>query len=151
VNAPIRFATAADASQLVELLCRQMAEHSLPFSREQIGAAVAKTFASSLLGCFLVATDNDSVVGLAYVAFFHSMEHAATIPLLEELYVVQSHRGRGIGTALLCAAQQQFSIARGVPLELEVDSSHRDVETFYQEHGFTRLDRTRWLYRPPCR
>ncbi|HEX5175880.1 MAG TPA: GNAT family N-acetyltransferase, partial [Chthoniobacteraceae bacterium] len=153
MSALVRSAVADDSSQLVELLCAQMAEHALSFSSGALAAAVAKTFECPSLGSFLVAEENVSgkIIGLAYVAFLHSMEHAAIIPLLEELYVVQIHRGRGLGGALLSAAQEQFSVARGLPMELEVDASHRDVESFYQKHGFTRRDRTRWLYLPPSR
>jgi GNAT superfamily N-acetyltransferase len=152
VSASIRFAIAADAPQLVELLCHQMAEHALAFSAEKIAVAVARTFTAGMLGSFLVATENNGrVVGLAYVAFVHSKEHEATIEWLEVLYVRAEDRGRGVGSALLERTLEEFSIARGLPLELEVDASHRDVESFYQKHGFTRRDRTRWLYRPPSR
>jgi len=152
VNVLIRLAVAADSPQLVELLCLQMAEHKLPFSAGEIAAAVAQTFAAPALGRFLVADETDSrLAGLAYVAFLHSMEHAATIGLLEELYVRAELRGRRIGSALLQRVIEEFANASGKPIELEIDASHREVESFYRKHGFAQRDRTRWIYRPPLR
>jgi GNAT superfamily N-acetyltransferase len=151
MNAFIRPATPADSLQLVELLCAQMAEHALLFSAPGIAAAVAQTFAAPHLGRFLVAQENHSakIIALAYIAFLHSMEHGGTIALLEELYVRTENRGNGIGSALLAQTIEEFSVARKMPMELEVDASHCAVESFYQKHGFTRRDRTRWLYQPP--
>jgi GNAT superfamily N-acetyltransferase len=145
----IRRATVEDLPRLVELLGRQMEEHELASDFEALARAAEAVFNRPELGRFVVAAANSRVVGVAYVAFLHSMEHGGTVPLLEELYVVPECRGSGIGGALLQHVVKEWSIAPGRPLELEVDASHRQVEAFYARHGFTRRDRTRWIHFPP--
>jgi len=125
-----------------------MTEHQLPSSSEAVAQAAATVLGDPRLGSFLVAVVAGEVVGVAYVAFLQSMEHAATIPLLEELFVVPEHRGNGAGSALLRSAIEQFSTAPGLPMELEVDASHRGVESFYHRHGFTLRQRSRWIHWP---
>jgi GNAT superfamily N-acetyltransferase len=144
----IRPATPADAPAIAQLLRLQMEEHSLPFHAERISAALAAVFATPSLGSFLLVEGEGTLIGVAYIAFLHSMEHAATIPLLEELYVLERYRGRGLGSALLNEVLKRFSQRTGLPMELEIDSTHRQVEGLYRRHGFTLRTRTRWIYEP---
>lgn len=137
-----------DGEQIVELLCRQMREHELPAEPERIRAAMERVWTSPAAGAFLVAAIGEELAGVAYVAFLHSMEHGGTISLLEELYVRAEFRGKGLGSALLGGAIEEFSTKRGTPMELEVDATHAGVEALYVRHGFTRRERTRWIYRP---
>jgi GNAT superfamily N-acetyltransferase len=148
MKALIRSATPDDAAAIGALLRLQMEEHGLPFHAERTGAAIGAVFAAPSLGQFLVAESEGTLAGVAYVAFLHSMEHAATIPLLEELYVLERSRGRGIGSALLGEAMERFSRRTGLPMELEVDATHREVERLYQRHGFTLRTRSRWIFEP---
>jgi len=145
----VRAAVATDTPCLVDLLSRQMAEHHLDAAPDALARAAADVFSNRSLGTFLVAVFDNDLVGVAYVAFLHSMEHTGTIPLLEELYVLPEHRGRGAGSALLRSALEQFSTSPGVPMELEVDVSHRTVESFYRRHGFTPRERSRWIRMAP--
>ena len=148
MSTAIRAAIAEDAPRLVELLSRQMAEHHLRTTPEALARAVAAALSNPGVGSFLVAVVGGETIGVAYIAFLHSIEHAGAIALLEELYVLPEHRGRGAGSALLRSAVEQFSVAPGRPMELEVDASHREAESFYQRHGFTIRQRSRWIHVP---
>lgn len=146
----IRHGRAEDSPALVDLLCRQMREHSLPADPKAIMGAVEQAFVDSAKGRFLVAESSGEIIGLAYVASLHSMEHAQTISLLEELYLLEPFRGKGIGRALLRRVLEEFAVQLQHPVELEVDSTHQHVESFYEREGFTRRERSRWIFVPPA-
>lgn len=58
------------------------------------------------------------------------------VGLLDELYVVPSRRGQGLGTALLRAAEQAVRARGGEVLEIDVDGDDTDARRFFERHGY---------------
>jgi putative acetyltransferase len=56
---------------------------------------------------------------------------------IEQLYVLPSSQGRGIGTALLAIAQNRFPF-----LSLWTFQRNTDARRFYERHGFTLAEET---------
>jgi ribosomal protein S18 acetylase RimI-like enzyme len=106
---------------------------------------VARILSDERYGFFLVARIDGQVIGVAYVAIILSVEHAAPVGWLEEIYVSPEHRNKGVGRALLRELLEQ---ARGLgiaAIDLEVDSEHQAAESLYAGFGFCRLSRSRWV------
>src|SRR5262249_29208304 len=143
----IRPATAADHTALVELLTAQLREHAIDTPRPALARAVEGLLGNPERGRLLVATVDDTPVGVAALSFVHTLEHAERSAWLEELYVAPAHRGRGIGTALLGAACELALAAGAVAVDLEVDAAHGRAAHLYARHGFRPLHRARWVRR----
>lgn len=63
-------------------------------------------------------------------------ELAVTRGIVENLYVVPEYRNRGIGSALLDAAESKL-YARGVDVvTLDVLAANADARSFYERHGY---------------
>jgi GNAT superfamily N-acetyltransferase len=58
------------------------------------------------------------------------------VGLLDELYVVPDRRGRGLGTALLRAAEELVQARGGELLEINVDGEDAGARRFYERHGY---------------
>jgi putative acetyltransferase len=56
---------------------------------------------------------------------------------IDQLYVLPSSQGRGIGTALLRVAQGQFS-----QLSLWMFQCNKPARRFYEQHGFMLIEET---------
>jgi ribosomal protein S18 acetylase RimI-like enzyme len=88
-------------------------------------------YVTSMLGDMLVAVDGDRIDGVVAIA-------GDTIDLV---WVAIERRGRGIGTALMAAAENAIR-RRGQPkARLEVFEPNRDAIRFYEARGWLRQDR----------
>lgn len=73
----------------------------------------------------LVATEGDAVIG-----FLRAVSDGAVTTYVAELLVASSHRGAGLGTALLAACRRA---APGARIDLLADESRRG---YYHRQGF---------------
>jgi GNAT superfamily N-acetyltransferase len=75
-------------------------------------------------------------LGLALLTFRPNVWSDAPVALLDELYVVPASRSRGLGTALLRAAEEAVLRRSGELLEINVDGDDVDARRFYERHGY---------------
>lgn len=141
----IASATLSDCSESAQLLVQQLAEHRVDASAEQLSCVLEKIVADAARGFVLLAREHGRIVGIAYVATILSAEHCGLVAWLEELYVMPSHRSRGIGTALIAAILERAHKAGMVAIDLEIDAAHSRAESLYRRLGFRRLNRSRWV------
>jgi GNAT superfamily N-acetyltransferase len=137
----LRKLSAANFALAVPLLEAQYREHDI-----DMGGARLKRAARTLLqgnGVLLLA----GAVGMAALSWQFSLERAGKIAWLEELYVVPSFRGRGLGARLLERAAREARRAGCVSLELEVVRGHERATRLYLREGFTQLPRLRYSRR----
>lgn len=141
----IASARVSDCTECARLLVQQLAEHGVDASAEQLSRVLDKIVADAARGFVLLARENGRIVGIAYVATILSAEHCGQVAWLEELYVMPSHRSRGIGTALMAAIMERARNAQIVAIDLEIDAGHSRVESLYRRLGFRPLNRSRWV------
>lgn len=79
-----------------------------------------------------------TILGYAIVTLFWSNEYGGKVAILDELYVLPSHRNKGISSyfiSLLCKNKNYNAIA------LEVVKTNSDAFRLYQKLGFEIIDR----------
>lgn len=138
-------AVAADAVAVGDLLTRQLAEHGLPADRERVDGAIAILLGAPRHGFLLVAREEATVIGVAFVAMHWSLEHGGQACWLEELYVLPDRRGRGVGRDLLRAAFLRSRERGCLVMDLEVTADHARAAHLYAREGFRALPRERWV------
>lgn len=84
----------------------------------------------------LVAVDDDTVVGLAWVIVTRALDHAAYLQLL---LVDEEHQSRGSGAALLARAERDARARGSRHLVLLVTRTNRRARSFYERHGYARV------------
>lgn len=147
----VALASPRNCAAAVPMLAAQFREHRIVSSRAAIAATVATLVRCPRRGFILLAYLGDRPVGVAYVAFSWTLEHAGNTAWLEELYIVPALRSRGIGRALLDAIVERARRLGCGAIDLEVDATHSRASQLYQREGFTPLSRARWarkLLRP---
>ena len=140
----IRPATPADLEDVTNLLAAQLREHDIPIARADLEFAADGILRVPDRGFVLLALRNGDAVGAACVSYSWTVERGGMVAWLDELYVVPSMRGHGIGGELLGKAIAAAGGAGCLTVELEVETSHARAEHLYRRHGFSALPRRRW-------
>jgi len=87
------------------------------------------------LRCFFLEQDGVTA-GFALLAFTFSQEAGGIVLWLEELYVRESFRGRGLACDFLTFMKREFPAAR---YRLEIEPSNHGARRLYERHGFSPL------------
>ena len=93
---------------------------------------------------FLVADDGRGLVGLVSLAPVPTTLDAGEFVYLDDLYVREPARGKGIGTELLAAARR-WAVERGaVEIRLAADAGDERLWALYRSAGYAR-QRMSWM------
>lgn len=85
-----------------------------------------------------VFKDGDQCVGYCLLPQFWSNEYSGLVTIIDELYVIPSHRGKGISTRFIRSIEAS---GRQVLLQLEVFHENSQARELYKRLGFTAIDR----------
>ena len=144
----IRPATAADSPALLNLM-RELYEHEgIPFDRDVSASALGTLINTPALGEVRLMQEDGEIVGYFALTFGYSLEFHGRFALLDEMYIRDEYRGRGLGREALEAVEAACR-DRGIEaLRLEVEQSNMHAQSLYRSSGFQSHDRhlmTKWL------
>ena len=133
----IRLATAADLTTIHGLERVLFPDDAWPL--DKFDDDLRSSFAN-----FLVATDEGQVVGYAIAQHLPGNDVAD----IQNIAVVESHRGRGIGAALLDALVA-WAVDRGTTaIMLEVRDDNTVAQSLYASRGFAVISTRAKYYQP---
>jgi ribosomal protein S18 acetylase RimI-like enzyme len=141
-------ATLADEPVLRELMEEFYAHEGLSFDAERTLGAFRMLAADPNLGRVWIFRVGAEVVGYVAVTVCFSLEFAGRYALVDELYVREAHRGRGIGARAVAVAAEGCRELDVSALRLEVDVRNPRAMALYRRLGFELQERymmSRWI------
>jgi ribosomal protein S18 acetylase RimI-like enzyme len=141
-------ATAASEAELLRLMHEFYLHERLPWDESRARAAVGALRADPALGRIWLFRLGAEAAGYLALTLCYSLEFAGRFALVDELYVREGLRGRGIGTRALqlaIAAAGELGVAA---VRLEVDVANQRGMQLYRRLGFELQERhlmSRWL------
>jgi ribosomal protein S18 acetylase RimI-like enzyme len=143
-----RLAESSDADALVEMMRDFNAHERISFDEREVRAVLAQLFADDSYGLACLVLLGAEVAGYFVLAFGFSVEFRGRDAFIDELFLKEEFRGRGLGAAALRHAEG-LCRARGVrALHLEVERQNAAAQSVYRRAGFADHDRyllTKWL------
>ena len=130
-----RQAVPSDAPGILSLLEEIMEHHGVVPPEPGRLSAVVSTIIAASDHMFLVADDEDDLVGMCALVFSESTWSAAPVCELQDVVVAQDHRRAEVGRGLMQAAEDTAR-ARGCSrLYLLAEYWNLDAHTFYRSLG----------------
>ena len=95
------------------------------------------------------AEENEKVVAALQLSLTWSNEAGGLVVWLEELYVQPELRGRGVGTALIRRAMEEYA-GKAARFRLEVAPGNPRARALYERLGFRELGYTSMIVSTAC-
>ena len=136
-------ATHSDIPALVELL-NSLFEQEAEFepNSETQSKALSKIILDPKIGIILIAKEDDKILAMVNLLFTESTALGSKVALLEDMIVLSSSRGRGIGSQLIDYAISEAKKAGCKRITLLTDIENTKAQSFYQKKGFVKSKMT---------
>lgn len=127
----------SDELSIVDML-RRLADHIRPGLVPRVDVASLQQYGPSGLGLFevLIAVRNGEPVGMCLYNYLYSGWRGKPGIFINDLYVMPSERGTGLGKALLASAARREEPKGCSFIKLGVDKTNRTAIEFYQRLQF---------------
>ena len=132
-----------EAETLLEFMQRFYEVDNIDIQEQVSRWALVRFFESDTNGRIWWILEGGQRVGYVAITFCFSLEFGGPTAVVDELYLEESHRGRGIGFEALKFVEA-FCRDRGMlALHLEVDRENVRAQRLYQKAGY--IDRNNYL------
>src|SRR5882724_5836295 len=136
-----RFANHADLEAIWKLHRDFFEEDHYAFREEETRANLALLLDDPSLGRLFAIDDGGSVVGYLVLVFGFSLEFSGRNAVVDELYLAPAHRGHGLGTKALAAAEEVCRELGIRAIHLVVEHYKKNAQALYRRVGFVAYDR----------
>ena len=138
----LQLGTPADLDSVLTLMRHMQADDpwSLPFGEPVARKNLTELLQHAVYGILYLACDGQTPVGYLVICFDFSLEYRGKGAWVDELFVLPSHRGQGIGTRLLDLAERASREHGAQFLHLEVNDGNPAIE-LYRRRGFAEHQR----------
>ena len=145
----IRQATLSDVPSLVGLVGQYWAYEGVPgFDPALVSAQLTRPLTESGLGCLWIAAVDGASAGCLLTVYVFSLEHYGLAAEIDGFFVTAECRNRGIGSALLRAAESALTQTGCTSLYLQLSRANDSARTFYRQRGYAERSRYDLLWRP---
>ena len=151
MSASIHLASEDDLEKVLPLVAAYHAFEQISRSDAHRKNAVLPLLQGSPLGAIWLIGPRRAPVGYIVITFGWSIEMGGMDGFVDEFYIRQSVRGRGMGTEVLHALMRQLAETGLMALHLEVDRDNPRAQAMYERGGFKLRDKYQlmtWLAQP---
>jgi ribosomal protein S18 acetylase RimI-like enzyme len=142
-------AAMSDLETLMAFMRELYESDQIPFD-DDARAALEKLLSDDSLGRVWLICSEGEAVGYLVLTLGYSLEFRGRDAFIDELYIRESHRGRGLGKRAIKFIEEACRALGVQALHLEVQRANTAAQAFYRRAGFEDHDRylmTRWIPR----
>jgi GNAT superfamily N-acetyltransferase len=126
----------SDIEAIIAMMEDFYAIDNYPFDAATAKVLFDAFLADDNLGRAWLILDNNAIVGYLILTFVFSFEYKGKIAFIDELYLIEEARGKGIGKAAIQFVQQETSRLALKMLYLEVENCNEKAQKLYLSQDF---------------
>jgi GNAT superfamily N-acetyltransferase len=127
-----------DVPALLPLVADYWSFEAIPgFEAQRVSAQLERLLSEPGLGVGWIAISEGVAVGYLLAVYVFSLEHLGVTAEIDELFVLPSQRGSGVGARLLEIAESEFRRVRCTSVSLQLSRDNDSARAFYHHHGYT--------------
>jgi diamine N-acetyltransferase len=135
-----RLATPADAELLLDFMRDYYAFDGHHYERDKARVALLGLLRAPAFGLTWLILDSATPVGYIVLCFGYSLEFLGRDAFIDELYLIESYRGRGWGKQTMQFVREQAQLQNVRAIHLEVVRRNTAAFEFYRKLGFEHHD-----------
>lgn len=141
MNVSLELARINDLIDVIPLVKAYHEFEEIDANEEQIRGAVTPLLITDHAGRIWFVTSNGEHVGYVALCFGYSIEFRGRDAFLDELFIKEGHRGKGIGKEVLRLLEPEAKKLGVKALHLEVAHENDRAKRLYETCGFKARDR----------
>lgn len=137
----LRLATPEDAASVLELVRRYHAFEGIVFESGIVTKTLEPLLRQDEAGRIWLIELDQTIIGYVALCFGYSIELGGRDAFVDEMFVIEEHRGRGIGRQVLEDVSARAGMLGAKALHLEVDRNNERARHLYRSLGFDSRER----------
>ena len=131
-----------DIEILLELMSEFYLHEKLNFNKDTLKPSLDKLINDEKIGEIRRITSGEDTVGYFILTFIYSLEYGGKNALLDEFYIRENFRGKGIGKLTLSFIDEFCKEKNIQAIHLQVKKFNPMARKLYASVGFIEVDRT---------
>lgn len=137
----------SDIETIVDLMQKFYAIDNYPIDKETSKSLFKEFITNENLGkAWLILSENE-IVGYVILTFVFSFEYQGKIAFLDELYLTEKARGKGIGSKTIAFILDESKKAALKLIYLEIENHNQNAQKLYLANGFELHNRKLMAYK----
>ena len=136
-----------DIDTIVTMMEAFYAIDNYPIDKEKSKTLFQEFISNEDLGKSWLILSDEETVGYVILTFVFSFEYQGNIAFIDELYIKESARGKGIGTNTIQFIKEQIPKLSLKLLYLEVENHNENAQKLYLSHDFVIHNRKLMKYK----
>ena len=136
-----KIAEPSDIDHLLQFMREYYEFDHLPFDERIARVALEKILRDDSLGRVWLIQYSGEAVGYVVLTLGYSLEYHGRDAFIDEIYIRESHRGRGLGMKAISFVEEVCRNLEVQALHLEVEKENKAAQAFYHKVGFEDHDR----------
>jgi ribosomal protein S18 acetylase RimI-like enzyme len=126
----------ADLETIVKMMQNFYAIDNYPFEIEVAKKLILEFVSNENLGKGWLILEDEKTIGYVILTFVFSFEYKGKIAFLDELYIKEGFREKGIGKTTVQFIQKQANLLSLKLLYLEVENQNKKAQKLYLSQNF---------------
>ena len=136
-----KLAERSDTSEVMEMMSEFYRHEELEFNKDKIEKILESLLTDINLGRIWLIENGKEKIGYLVLTYGFSIEYGGRDALIDEFFIKENYRGKGIGTEALRIVEESCRALGINAINLQVKKFNPNAKRLYERGGFKVIER----------